>query len=381
MVEIIVSAGALCVFSILVQSMLVLGHSFTRSQQNLFDSFQIARTIKQKMCMNNSSFKNINLYPDNSYTKTVASVTKQDADGNDYTIHSRTYIKVNPLVGSTPVPLLGLDILGIEGEVSLKNEAGMQVLMDNVEYVDKETLNNTPQLYKVYQDSHTIIKFNFDLNTINQAGGFLSGYVFASRCMKNQANTIYESSGRQVATFNPNALKKSALHILNMLKYKPYYFPSTDSTVKIQCCTDGAVKSTCAANKDWVPRIYVLHIDPASAPPASAPGFFGKVTYIQELPELQDINNIWGMGFMLSMDSKNIFSQSAFQLDTVVLKNNCIASVKTIQKCKNLSIGMNLAEESLIGVTALKMIDFINPDISSCSGYSAGVDTTSLINL
>ena len=85
--------------------------------------------------------------------------------------------------------------------------------------------------------------------------------------------------------------------------------------------------------------------------------FSGEIASIQELPEIQDLNNIWGMGFILSVDSNNYnasFTQSAFQLDTMVLKNSCSTSVGSVQKCADLSLGVNIATQSLTGIDSDK---------------------------
>ena len=218
----------------------------------------------------------------------------------------------------------------------------------------------------------------------------MSGYIFASRCVQNTSSSIHESGGQRF-TFNPKALKKSAFYILSELDYKPYYFPITESgNYQVKCCTDGEDESSCvAANAGWVPRIYVIHLEPidsvSATPsiPASDYGFSGNVSYIQELPEMHDLNNIWGMGFMLSMEEKNTLSQSVFQLDTMFLKNACATSVTNIQRCQDISLGTDLSTKSLMGMeTGVRnMIDYIIPDVSSCAGYSSGVDTTSLISL
>ena len=386
-IELIISVGALSVFAILVHSMLLLGHTFLTVQKNLFTSFQISQMIKQKMCVNNSSFKSINLNENTSYGKIVTTLTKQDGDGNDYTVHQRDYRKLGTTVNN---PILVLDILDVRNEDSSFNFNSSttitQIIDDSTNTNIVRDSNNNPSHYRVYQDSHTIVKLNFNSITITQAGGFISGYIFASRCVQNTSNAFYSNSG-VTSTFNPDAQKKSAIHILENLKYKPYYFPSTEqSTTEIMCCTDGELISTCQEINKWVPRIYVIHLVPGNIynDPSGINPFTGEIASIQELPEIQDLNNIWGMGFILSIDSNNYnaqFTQSAFQLDTMVLKNNCSTSLGSIQKCVDLSLGVDIDTKSLTDIDSIKMIDFIVSDVSSCAGYSSGVDTTSLINL
>ena len=404
MIELILSVGAISLFAILVQSMLILGHSFTRSQQNFFDFLQATQLIKQKMCVNNTSFKNINLDLNKSYKRNVTVITKYK-NGNPYSVYLRDYENLGSTRGD---PILGLWIFNISTEPSFKDSVITSAIQDTSNpYIDRNKDDDgdgdgdidaaadvdAPLYYKIYQDSHTIVKMNFDSATINTSGGFLSGYIFASRCVANNSSSIYVSDSHRF-TFNPKALKKSALYILSELEYKPYYFPSTESNeYEIKCCTNPESSSTCVpANKGWVPRIYVIHLQsigevppppPLSSLPSSDYGFSGNVSYIQELPEMQDVNNIWGMGFMLSMDSKTSLSQSSFQLDTMFLKNACATSVTNIQKCSDISLGTDLSTQSLHGVntSVRNMIDYITPDVSSCAGYSSGVDTSSLITL
>lgn len=388
LIEVIISVGALSVFAILVHSMLLLGHSFITTQKNLFTSFQISQMIKQKMCMSNSAFKSINLNENNSYGKTITTLTKTDGHGNNYMVHQRDYQKIGTAADN---PILALDISGVRSESSAFNFNSATTITQIVDNSANTNIardsSNDPTHYKVHQDSHTIVKLNFDPNTITQPGGFISGYIFASRCVQNTSNAFYSNSG-VTFTFNPNAKKKSAIHILENLNYKPYYFPSTEKfTTEVMCCTDGESVSTCQDINKWVPRIYVIHLVPGSNiynDPSGVNPFSGEISSIQELPEIQDLNNIWGIGFILSVDSNNYnadFTQSSFQLDTMVLKNSCSTSVGNVQKCMELSLGVDIATQSLKDVDSLKMIDFIVSDVSSCAGYSSGVDTTSLISL
>lgn len=407
MIELMLSVGALSLFAILVQSMLVLGHSFTRSQQNLFDFLQVTRLIKQQLCVNNASFKNINLDLDHSYRRNV---TVKTIGGKQ--VHSREYEKLTG--GGTSTPIAGLRIVGIGAEPSFQNTAVNAILSTTSDpyynYVDRNADDydsdsdgdgiqdsgtgdgvgdvepgvdvDDPLYYQIFQDSHTIVKMNFDSTTINTPGGFISGYIFVSRCVENSSDSVH--TGGQF-TFNPSALRKSSLYILSKLQYKPYYFPSTaNSGYEVQCCTDGENQSTCkSANEDWVPRIYVIHLQPISSGVQSEYGFSGEVSYIQELPEMQDLNSIWGVGFVLSVDEKVVLSQSAFQLDTMFLKNSCVTSVTDVQRCRDISLGTDLSTQSLLGVgsSVKNMVDYIISDVSSCAGYSSGVDTTSLISL
>ena len=415
LLELIISAGALGLFAILVQSMLVLGHSFTRSQQNLFDFLQVSRMIKQRMCMSNTAFKNINLNIDMSYKKDDEGEHEDPNDPDSPIIgHSRTYEKLTPSVPPLlDTPIMGLRISDINSTESFEYTDGHiestisvdDIILQNSQYVVKNVDGDgdgngdiDPSVpvdaivyYKIYQDSHTIVKLNFSSSSITTLGGFDSGYIFASRCVKNESTYLITANDGYRYTFKPDALKESALYILSKMDYKPYYFPSSMKSTKyeVQCCKDGTLLGTqltissadCkSAREEWVPRIYVIHLEPRTGAGVSKYGFSGKVAHIQELPEIQDLNSIWGMGFMLSMEKKVTLSQSAFQLDTMFLKNTCSTSVVDVQKCRNLSLGTNPKDQSLHGI-ARKMINYIIPDVSSCAGYSTGVDGTALIGL
>ncbi len=393
MIEILISIGAMGFFAILVQSMLIVGHSFTKSQENFFDSIQINKLITQKMCMSNNAFKNINLNQALSYKTEVS-----ESGG----VHSREYKKINST--NTGTPLLGLTISNINGEDSFKDTEISPLItyptipshLTTPEEIEefKEQLDvqfdtsNQPTHYKVYQDSHTIVKLNFDSSTFRSTGAeFISGYIFASRCIENDTDSAYKKNNQAISTFSPDALKKSAFYILKILDHKPYYFPSSTGAQEIQCCTDGSDKNTCSSN--YIPRIYVLHIDHEADPTKQSPySFTGKVAVIQEFPELHELNNIWGMGFMLSTKAKQSFNTASFQLDIMALKNKCITSTTYISKCQDLVLGTDPLTQKLTdteGITInskqLTMGNFINPNISSCTGYSSGIDTSSLIDL
>ena len=397
LLELFISAGALGFFAILVQSMLVLGHSMKAGQKNLFESFQNARMIKQSICKTNVPFKNTNIAPRQSYTKTerlcrdntlASCEVEKDANGRSkrdprgqllyIKEYTRTYSR---LTGTKQKPLVGLYIANLSSEPDFKNVTVTKPPVDNrINNAHIDFAGNDPRYYKVYQDSHTIVRFNMDSSS--GVGQFTSGYIFASRCL-NHTNSAF-SAYDKFRTFNPDAKKKSALYILETLKKKPFYFPSTGKdTEALQCCDTGGTEPTgcVSASREWVPRIYVIHLEevPAGTAVPASGGFAVQTAHIQELPEMQDLNTIWGAGFMLSMSKKIQFSQSSFSLDTMILKNNCSTSVTSVQKCAPLSFGKNPSNQNLVGAGGKKMLDFIRPDVSSCSGYSTGVDTTGII--
>ena len=404
LIELIISVGAISVFAIMVQSMLVLGHAFIKSQQNFFDSVTISATIKKHMCVSNSVFKSINLDESRSYSiNPVNPIDKKDKDGNDYTVYERKYEILNNTQPTTNIPIVALNIEGAISETStfqLFNTQNITEVIKNSPYGAGPPDN--PTYYKIYQDSHTTAKFNIGTDGTSIA----SGHIFTSRCIRNHLESIYDKhpSG-STFTFDPDAQKQSAIHILENLEYRPYYFPRTATEKRsVECCQDGANRAaTCKKigdeGENWVPRIYVIHFDPIDpenlgsySPYPNSPDeptpILGKITHIQELPEMQELNNIWGMGFMLSMDPHKYdeeLDQTAFQIDIMILKNICSSSVSHIQRCADLSLGVEIATQELTGMTkgddAPKMKDFIIPDVSNCSGYSRGVGQQSLISI
>ena len=389
LLELIISAGALGFFAILVQSMLVLGHSFTKSQQNLFESFSTVRMVKQNICMINSSFNNVNILNEQSYSREeeicgggpCQQVPDPNNPGNTMPliIHSRKYKRLpdSALAPNNPKPLMGIHIDGLSNaDVS---NAGLSV-SSNIQLE-----GGNPLYYKVFQDSHTVVRLNINMTSGGVVSELLSGYIFASRCIENDPGSI-----KGKTTFNADSTKKrqAAMHILEKLTYRPFYFPSSEkgTTDVIKCCTEATAEDEepkdCKPINEWIPRIYVIHLSPVTPTPPKEPddGFAVTVEHIQEFPELQDLNSFWSIGFVLSMDNKTVLSQSAFQLDTLILKNTCSTSATSIQKCPNLTLGTDLKTTKLMGMEKT-MDNFIIPDISSCSGYSSGVDTTGVIKL
>ena len=370
LMELLVSAGAFAVLALLLQNVLLLGHSFQLSQRNLLDSFQISQMIKQKLCVVNSSFKSINIERQNSYSRIEdfnqpkghpPDTSKDAVPGSDY----RSYKKI---------PLS-----------SLQNKAFLRLELD-------QEANKAEDQYKdIYQDSHTVVTLNSNAETLaepvtdKKSAHFLSGYVFASRCVSRESSSVKMGENGYKATFDPDNLKVAAKEILNE-SYRPYYFPNYEGREgeEILCCEDGTKPEACkSAIQDRVPRIYVIHIvrSVTLSLESDDPAFAGNITGIQEMPEMQEMDTMWGAGFMLSMNSRHVFSSSSFKIDIMILKNTCPTSLGYIQNCVPLSFNANPARQELKSLEGrgLNMLKFIVADVSSCSGYSSTVDTTSAI--
>ncbi len=391
LMELLVSAGAFAVLALLLQNVLLLGHSFQLSQRNLLDSFQISQMIKQKLCVVNSSFRSINVKSSDTYSR-IEDINQPQVNPDKP--------PQDPLPkGSSPdnseeePPTLYRSYAKIASDPNNPNEKAFLRLE-----LDREADKQEDQFKDIHQDSHTLVTLNSSAKTLSstftgKSADFMSGYVFASRCVPRQASVIKRGQDGQKATFNPDDLKASAKHILG-LQYRPYYFPNYEGLKgeEVLCCDkDGVKPGEClSAIQNYAPRIYVIHIarsdkldlkPPADLTSPAPPAFAGKITGIQEMPELQEMDNMWGAGFMLSMNRRQVFSSSSFKLDIMILKNTCPTSLGYIQNCVPLSFNANPAEQELKSLEGrgLNMLKFIVADVSSCSGYSSTVDTTSAI--
>jgi len=404
LLEIIMSAAALGCFAILVQSMLILGHSFRISQQNLFESMQTTQSIKQTLCTQNSSFKDINLATSRTYQDASVETTKDetDSEGNPITYHERIYQRIqSPTTPANQQAILAINITDankggfnfngedinrtIRGVTSPGRGRGRSTTPSETNPIEESDSNI---YYHLYQDSHTIASFRFDDSQgtlkINDTKKFVNAYIFASRCVPNKSTSLYNRRH----TFNPDntkSLKASAVYILHHLSYKPFYLPSTDKDSKfhefIKCCKDDPKVSNknCQWDANYVPRMYIIHLTAATTIPSDPKAYFyGEIQTIQELPEAQDMTLTWGMGFMLSMH-RQLMSQTSFSLYIMNLKNTCSTNTNLIQNCPDLSLGSDL-EQKIIGYPdAIKTL--IVPELSTCSGFSGSIDTTGLISL
>ena len=255
--------------------------------------------------------------------------------------------------------------------------------------------NDKTECQKVLQDSHTLVVLKSDSQTLSQerepdkSAHFSSGYIFASRCVDVEADALKKSSqSGHKATFDLDNIESSAKTILEKEK-RPYYFPvSTSGQESVFCCenpenTEDCKKEDKSAIRKYTPRIYVIHLTKSEEPilDPNGPVFAGRVTAVQELPEWQDMDTVWGAGFMLSMSQKHRFSGVAFNLDIITLKNTCATSLGHIKNCATLSPSSNPYSQKLIGLggSNMTMGQFIIPAVSSCSGYSYSVDTGSTI--
>ena len=388
LVETAISIAALGFFALLVQSMLLLGHSFVESQKNFFESAQITSVVKQQLCFKNSSFKITDLEFEKSYSiiEENRELTPEEEEAGILPIVDRKYKKLENIISGTD---LFTDQTGL---VKLQLSAPLEI--DGVTHTD---------YYEVLQDSHTIVTLKMDMANLLE-GGFREAYIFASRCVENKASTRYTKDDGEVTTFNPDQLEQSSISILAK-DIRPYYFPKplragSLETSLIKCCEDGTKEETCSSTH--IPRIYIIYLKPPSSgllPPTTSSTseitsdippllveegtFIANIEHVQEFPEMQDIQNIWGAGFVTSMNSNIVSSQTGFRIEIMMIKNTCVSSSVHFQKCPLLSLGenpnnlylKNSAEETL------KMSHFMKVDVSSCSGFSSGVDTSALIQL
>ncbi len=380
-IETLIALGAFGLLAVLMQSVLIMGHSFQISQQRLMDITQTTQLLKQVICQTNASFKNINMNVAQTYTiKTGA---------------ERGY-KSNSSISHKPFLLLNMD--GVQSEdVGAPIKDQLQKIISKQKRIDPKqdfsTLrilemklkSSDPLYYKVLQDSHTIIKINVR-DEMFTSKAIVSGYIFASRCTENDANALTNEEA-----LGEKALKRSALYILEQ-PVRPYYFPGEKSSL-IRCYEkkpgeENPAKGTLQEN--WVPRIYVIHLnsidmDLSSHPPhdeKTSGVFIAEPVYIQQEPEWHSINNIWGAGFIVTTNTKLHPNQSAaFKLEIFFLRNSCMTSPMHLAHCPHLKIGMDLSKTPIASAGNRMMKDFIYSDISSCAGYSSALGTSTLIGL
>ncbi len=418
LVEVLVSLGTFGLFALLVQSVLVMGHSLRISHVNLIDTTQSVGVIKQIICSANSSFKMVGMDPNRTYSTPVSVGLKK-----------RVYKKHSFVKEEVPFATLDLSKMSSQPADGFIHSTVNRMIKEQANLGDTTRFSSnrnvefyppnfkSPFYYKVFQDSHTIVKINTRQKSLSIQS--VSGYIFASRCVENKkSSAVYK---RKIpATFDSKAFEESALYILEK-KERPFYFPNSKNQKNLQpavrCCESGdSLKCQSGGKKNWVPRLYIIYLDilPIPSPPvapvsSSTPNigrdiykklentFFVKVVHIQEEPEWQNINNVWSAGFVLTTKVDLNTSQSVpFSLNMMFLKNHCITSPLRIAKCPVLSFGirpesLQILSSGNIGnlpvkagggkTTTYTMKDFIYPDVTGCSGYSNSLSSTSLIYL
>ncbi len=377
LVEVIISLLTIALLGLLIQSTLIIAQSFRVSQSNEFETRGLVNMVQKIVCLSNTSFKISNL----NFSKTYY-MNDQDVDG----IFSRTYTKVGNVLPSDTIPIMSLNVEGAYSEERsffTGNQGLDELLADKTEesehnryisYADEKAV-----FYKVFQDSHTLGKIN--INSDDLEGNFQSGYIFASRCVPNEDASLYKAGGF-VGTFDPRALKKSALYILQEMEYRPFYFPGDGITAEelVRCCRDGSVPGDCKSISEYVPRIYIIGIGPATGSSGnSVASFVADVKFIQESPEMQDMQLIWGSGFLVSIAKfRAIHSNTKFYLNTMFLKNTCLTSHENINECPQLSFGVHPDGQLVKGESMARY--YLEADTTgSCSGYSSRIDSTDMI--
>ena len=380
LIETLIALGAFGLLAVLMQSVLIMGHSFQISQQRLMDITQTTQLLKQVICQTNASFKNINMRVNQTYTIKTTDEGKREYKSNSSISHKPfLLLDMNEVQKSEradpPIESEANKFISDQKRIDKKN--AFSTLRD-IDFKSPNPLSD-PLYYKVLQDSHTIIKINIR-DEMFTSKAKISGYIFTSRCTENTDNALTAEKA-----LGEKALKKSALYILEQ-PVRPYYVPG--ETTPLIGCYEGAPAKGNKPKKDWVPRIYVIHLnskDISLLPPhdeKTSGVFIAEPVYIQQEPEWHSINNIWGAGFIVTTNAKLHPNQSAaFKLEIFFLRNSCMTSPMHLAHCPHLKIGMNLSEIPIASAGNRMMKDFIYSDISSCAGYSSALGTSTLIGL
>ncbi len=397
LIEILVSLGAFGVFIILVQSVLVMGHSFQFSHTHFMDAIHSTRMIKSIVCQGHNSFKSTGMDLNKTY------YLKQGVK------NERIYTKLASAFLKPSSAFLFVDIGNMQNAKGIvKSQVAVKIAEelktgDVTRFLRKRAMEfkapdfKTPLYYKIYQDSHTVYKLRISKNSLPQ-----SGYLFAARCVKNHPSRLIKGDKNTLpATFDSKAKESSLVYILNQ-DVRPYYFPTKKKPVK--CCKYNEYDTTACAGgvkKSYIPRFYIIHFDidhsnrnlvlPSMHKAHMKQAFLIKIAHIQEEPEWQNLNTIYGAGFVLTLKENNYHSHqsNSFRLDMMFLKNNCKTSPTRFAFCPDLVFGTDPRTQAVsiyednknLGGASYTMSDLIYPDVSSCSGYSSGVGSSSLIHL
>ena len=384
LIEVVIALGAFGLLAVLMQSVLIMGHSFQISQQRIMDMTQAAQMLKQTICQANTSFKQVNMNIPRTYTIQTNTNEAREYISNDISINSS-------------VPFLILDMTNLEHagkpiESDVNHIIKEQQAIDpSLEFSNNRQLesNKSTLYYKVFQDSHTIVKINIHDEAF-MTKKQVNAYIFAARCVENDEKSVLHTKDG----LGEKAVKKTALYILEQ-KVRPYYFPPSLLNKKPSVlCYSGNPNKGGKEKKDWLPRIYIIHIVSSVNPeywisnnlPASHHEhiqgvFIAEPKYIQQEPQWHEINNIWGASFIISTNTSLQLNQSiAFKLELFFLKNNCITSAARSANCPYLKIGTDLSKLK-IPMSSYYMQDFIYTDVSMCSGYSSTLGSSTLIGL
>ena len=248
------------------------------------------------------------------------------------------------------------------------------------------------------------------------AEGKFTGYIFASRCVPNKTESLIESG-------QP---KRSALWVLEELNFRPYYFPrdttgkglayeSSDASSEIKCCEScDPLTPNCELNSNssdcesiytgnggdgWLLKTYTIliqnkyegptHLEDSNRPECAEAdptddSFIAEIVSTQENPSKGEENLIWGSGFLLTFLKSEIDGASApFYLDLLFLKNTCESNAAYKSHCKHLAVGIKPDSQAITetGGVFKNMSEFLQLNVSKCSNYATGMDSTSIIEL
>ena len=314
--EVLASLIALGIIALTVQSLILFANNFLNQQEATLSSLEEQVFFSNMLC---SKFQRPVFA---EYDPSRSFVYNPDSSGESYKKRSDTRPdpKEDPAVFSVPLLDKSKPISG-KIEISVTDHPAVKTfLKDNLTigtgpndkskvlraHIDDEanTFNNLDgetgnhnyysQFYDIYTDDHTLPTFIVRQTEGNNVLGTISdGFIYASRCIKNEENKNNAGSFIEIEGKSPKysiidstdkdmseeEIKATALYVLEQ-RWRPFYFPS-GSKNKVICCdidqylassanaikldSSGNPPSNCKTLEKYTPIIYVISISSGNA--------------------------------------------------------------------------------------------------------------------
>ena len=308
--EVLASLIALGIIALTVQSLILFANNFLNQQEGALSSLEEQVFLSNMLCMKFQRPVFAEYDPSRSF--------EYDPDDEKYEQKKvgRPNPKEDPAVFS--VPLLDKS-KGVNNEIELsvadhgavntflKDKLTMATshtdtskvlrahINDKVSDFSNFEVNPTgdlhnyySQFYDIYADDHTLPTFMIRQNEDNLDLGKISdGFIYASRCIKNEVSASTAGSFIEIEGKNPKysiidstdkdmseeEIKATALYVLEQ-RWRPFYFPSGNKN-KVICCdideydgstdvikldSSGNPPSNCETLKKYTPIVYVISI-------------------------------------------------------------------------------------------------------------------------
>ena len=307
--EVLASLIALGIIALTVQSLILFANNFLNQQEGTLSSLEEQVFFSNMLCSKFQRPVFAEYDPSRSF--------KYDPSDESYQKRSndRPDPKKDPAVFSVPLldkskPVSNKIELSVAGHGAvntfLKDELTMATNPNDTSkvlraHIDDKTssfgnLDNVSgnhnyysQFYDIYTDDHTLPTFMVKQteNSDVQLGVISDGFIYASRCIKNEVADSTAGSFIEIEGKNPKysiidttdqdmseeEIKATALYVLEQ-KWRPFYFPSQDHAKnKVLCCDISSYNSStaikfnggtapphCKTLEKYTPIIYVISI-------------------------------------------------------------------------------------------------------------------------